>query len=60
MLRELMEKTSSVDLSFYDTFDKSASFLLDKAVVEDMRIFIVISDQARARNTLCEVHTYYY
>ena len=58
MLRELMEMSrgiAEVEFIFFDTFDETASFLLDEAVLNDIRIFFIIGDRARTRNTLCEV-----
>ena len=59
MLHELVEleqlKDSDIELTVYDTFDETATYLLERAAEDDMRIFIVISDEIRTRNTLCEV-----
>ena len=48
-------KDSDIELTVYDTFDETATYLLERAAEDDMRIFIVISDEIRTRNTLCEV-----
>ena len=48
-------KDSDIELTVYDTFDETATDLLERAAEDDMRIFIVISDEIRTRNTLCEV-----
>ena len=50
-----LERNSTIELTVYDTFDETATYLLDSAVEDDMRIFIVISDEISTRNTLCEV-----
>ena len=58
-MHELVEleqlKDSDIELTVYDTFDETATYLLERAAEDDMRIFIVISDEIRTRNTLCEV-----
>jgi hypothetical protein len=58
-MHELVEleqlKDSDIELTVYDTFDETATYLLERAVEDEMRIFIVISDEIRTRNTLCEV-----
>ncbi|CAI8034517.1 Gamma-aminobutyric acid type B receptor subunit 1, partial [Geodia barretti] len=60
VLHELVEleqlKDSDIELTVYDTFDETATYLLERAAEDDMRIFIVISDEIRTRNTLCEAH----
>ena len=45
----------TIDLRYYGTFDETARSVLGKAVQDEMRIFIVISDKTGTRNTLCEV-----
>ena len=55
-LVELEEvRRNNIQLTVYDTFDETARHLLGSAVEDDMRIFVVISDEARIRNALCEV-----
>lgn len=48
-------RRNNIQLTVYDTFDETARHLLGNAVEDDMRIFVVISDEARIRNALCEV-----
>ena len=53
-----MERRSAkftADLKYYDTFDETAVHILDEAVKEEIRIFMIFSDEARTRNVLCEV-----
>lgn len=49
------ERAEDIDLRFYGTFDETAVHVLDESVNENTRIFILISDEIRTRNTLCEV-----
>ena len=49
------ERADDTNLQFYGTFDETAIHVLDESVNDNMRIFILISDEIRTRNTLCEV-----
>lgn len=58
-LRELArEREGGAELSYYGTFEETSVHLLNDVVKDDMRIFIAISDEAKMRNTLCEVRLY--
>lgn len=53
--KERADEYFTTNLRFYGTFDTTAVHVLDEYVNENIRIFILISDEIRTRNTLCEV-----